>query len=103
MTQNPHHEVELYDDDGRYRVFVDAPGFDRDDIDVRWHDNRLSVSAERSDSGATSARVFHHEVSVPATVRADDISARYRDGVLDVELPVDERTNPPGRRIDVQE
>ncbi|WP_123538475.1 Hsp20/alpha crystallin family protein [Halosimplex salinum] len=102
MTHHPDHEVELYNDDGSYRVFVDLPGFDPGDVDVTWLDHRLSISAERTDD-AGSSRVFHHHVTVPREVDADAITATYRDDVLDIELPIRESDDPPGLRIDVRE
>ncbi|WP_415383396.1 Hsp20/alpha crystallin family protein [Halosimplex sp. TS25] len=102
MTHHPDHEVELYNDDGTYRVFVDLPGFDREDIEVTWLDNRLSISADRTGAGGRS-RMVHKQVSVPREVRAEDITATYRDGVLDVELPSEASDDPPGQRIDVRE
>ncbi|WP_436925047.1 Hsp20/alpha crystallin family protein [Halosimplex amylolyticum] len=102
MTHRPDHEVELYNDDGTYRVFVDLPGFDREDIEVNWLNHRLSISAERAGESGSS-RMFHHQVSVPREVRAEDITATYRDGVLDVELPAEATDEPPGRHIDVRE
>ncbi|WP_436909091.1 Hsp20/alpha crystallin family protein [Halosimplex marinum] len=102
MTHHPDHEIELYRDDGIYRVFVDLPGFDPEDIDVTWVHNRLTVSARRT-GGPGSSRVFDHEVNVPRAVDTDGITATYRDGVLDVELPVAGGEEPPGRTIEIDE
>lgn len=103
MTHRPAHEVELYKDGDCYRVFVDLPGFENDDVEVRWVDRRIVISAERSDGCAEKSSVFHHSMGVPRPVRADDITATYRDGVLDVELPIADETESPGERIAVQE
>jgi len=100
MRHHPDHELELYRDDGTYRVFVDLPGFDPEDIAVTWLDGRLAVAARRP-SPTGSARVFDHEVTVPRPVDAESITATYREGVLDVELPVAEGESPPGRRIEI--
>ncbi|WP_135364289.1 Hsp20/alpha crystallin family protein [Halosimplex halophilum] len=102
MTHHPDHEIELYRDDGIYRVFVDLQGFDPADIDVTWVNNRLTVSARRT-GGPGSSRVFDHQVNVPRAVDADGITATYRDGVLDVELPVAPEDDPPGRAIEIEE
>jgi len=101
MTHHPDHEVELYRDDGLYRVFVDLQEFDPDDIEVAWVRDRLTVAARRT-GGPGSSRVFDHQVNVPCAVDPDGITATYRDGVLDVELPVDRDENPPGRQIEIE-
>jgi HSP20 family protein len=102
MTHHPDHDVELYRDDGVYRVFVDLPGFDPEEIEVAWVHHRLTVSARRT-GGPGSSRVFDHEVNVPRAVDTEAITATYRDGVLDVELPVDRAESPPGRRIEIEQ
>ncbi|QPV62068.1 Hsp20/alpha crystallin family protein [Halosimplex litoreum] len=100
MTHHPDHEVELFKDEGAYEVYVDLPGYDRADVDLRWHDGRLHVTAEhRAEAGET--RVFNRHVSVPQRVDRDDISATYRDDVLTVRLPVTDDGDRPGTRIEV--
>ncbi|WP_459194618.1 Hsp20/alpha crystallin family protein [Halosimplex sp. J119] len=100
MTHHPDHEVELYRDDDAYEVYVDLPGYDREDIDLRWHDGRLHVAAEhRTDDGET--RVYNHDVSVPRSVDAESITADYDDDVLTVRLPITDDGSRPGTRIDV--
>jgi HSP20 family protein len=97
VTRRPDHDIELYRDEDAYRVFVDVPDSDREDVRVRWYDNRLVVSVDGSGDGG----LFHHDVSVPRPVVVDDISATYRDDVLVVTLPVDDDRERPGRTIDL--
>ncbi|MFC7140118.1 Hsp20/alpha crystallin family protein [Halosimplex aquaticum] len=102
MTHHPDHEVELFRDEGAYEVYVDLPGYDRGDVDLRWHDGRLHVSAEhRTDDGET--RVYNHDVSVPRSVDEESISATYSDDVLHVRLPITDDDSRPGTRIEVGE
>jgi len=102
MTHHPDHEVELFKDGGVYEVYVDLPGYDRSDIDLRWHDGRLHVTAEhRTESGET--RVFNRHVSVPRRIDDGEITATYSDEVLTVQLPIVEGDSRPGTRIEVEE
>ncbi|QLH79708.1 Hsp20/alpha crystallin family protein [Halosimplex rubrum] len=102
MTHHPDHEVELFKDEGAYEVYADLPGYGSADVDLRWHDGRLHVTAEhRTDEGET--RVFNRHVSVPRRVDADAISATYSDDVLKVRLPVSDDDARPGTRIEVGE
>jgi HSP20 family protein len=102
MTRHhPDHEVELYKDGNEYHVIVDSDGIEPSDIDVRWHDGRLHVSGERHDDGRN--RVFSRHVGVPRDVHEDEITAHYDDGVLEVTLPIADRTHHPGTKIDIDE
>jgi HSP20 family protein len=101
MTHVPDHEVELYRTDDAYEVCIDMPGYEAGEIDVRWHDSRLHVSAEHRDDGET--RVYNRHLSLPSRIDADAVAASYRDGVLEVVLPVLEGEDPPGKRVEVTE
>lgn len=102
MTDHkPAHEVELYKREDAYDVYVDLPGYDAGDVDVRWHDGRLHVGAERHDGDET--RVFNRDVSVPRAVDDEAISAAFEDGVLEVTLPIASDGSRPGTTIEVGE
>lgn len=101
MTHVPDHEVELYRTDDAYEVCLDMPGYDAAEIDVRWHDSRLHVAAEHHEDGET--HVYNRHLSLPHRVDPNGVTASYRDGVLEVRLPVVEGEESPGTSIDVTE
>jgi HSP20 family protein len=101
MTRHvPDHEVELYRTDEAYEVCIDLPDYDRSEIDVRWHDGRLHVSA--SERGQGSTHVYNRHLSLPHRIDGDAITASYSDDVLEVRLPVLEGEDPPGTRVEVE-
>ena len=95
--------VDLTEHEGEYVLTADLPGFEREEIDLRFDDGALVVAASRevSDEGATRRRSVHERVRVPAAVVEDEIAATYRNGVLEVHLPVRDDVEDRGRRIDV--
>jgi len=99
MTHHPDHEVELFREEGAYEVYADLPGYDREQVSVRWHDGRLHIEAEDHDDGAK--RVYSRHVSVPRDVDEDGITATYDDAVLEVHLPVLDGKSQPGREIEI--
>jgi HSP20 family protein len=102
-------DVAEYDDE--YVVMADLPGFDRDEIDVRALEDRLTIAAERAAEREDADRRYlrrerRHEsvtrtVDIPATARLDDATATYRHGVLTVTVPLDAVDADEGHRIDV--
>ncbi|GAA0724263.1 HSP20 family protein [Halorubrum trapanicum] len=102
-------DVAEYDDE--FVVVADLPGFDRDGIDVRTDDGRLTIAAERDAEREDADRRYlrrerRHEsvtrtVELPATVRPEDATATYRHGVLTVAIPLDALDTDEGHRIDV--
>jgi HSP20 family protein len=98
--------LSLDTDDEGYVVLADMPGFEKEEIDLRFDDGVLSVEAshERREDDATTARrhARHvHERLHVGDVIDEEISATYRNGVLEVRLPTREEVSDDGSRIDI--
>ncbi len=102
----------LIDTDEGYALVVDMPGFERDDIDVTVMDGVLTIDARiehtamdesaddvRTLHSATRSRRTHERMRLPEGVVVDDISATYRNGVLEILLPAEDVST--GVTIDV--
>ncbi|MGA4579489.1 Hsp20/alpha crystallin family protein [Limisphaera sp. VF-2] len=102
--------VDVIEETDRLLVRVDLPGMRKEDINVTLHDGCLTVSGEvRPDEKLNQAQMhraervfgrFQRTVALPVPVAADQITARYRDGVLEVVLPKAEEARP--KQIQVQ-
>lgn len=96
-------------DDG-YVVLADLPGFEKEEIDLRFEDGHLTVeasheSAHDSEFGSMSrSRMVSESIRVPGDVVEDEIEATYRNGVLETILPVaDSEERDDTRQIDIGE
>lgn len=94
------------DDDG-YVVLADLPGFEREDLDLRFDDGVLTIRGEH-DVAEEGERGWRHrrrhvsdQLRIPGEVMAEEISASYRNGVLEVHLPSVGEVDEDGRRIDI--
>lgn len=87
-----------------YRVLADLPGFDREEIDLRFRDGTLSISAvhEASDETTTRHREARERVTVPGEINVETIEASYRNGVLEVTLPLIDADDEGSIHIDVE-
>lgn len=91
-TQTP---VRMAETETGYTVTADLPGFETDDLDVRFDDGLLTISGDQSgDTGDEQQASHHHrrvtkQVRIPGSVRVEDIEAAYRNGVLEISLPVE--------------
>lgn len=89
--------AEVFDDDDRVVVRVEAPGMDKDDLKLEVQDDFLIVSGEkRMARERTEGRwhvnecaygAFQRVVPLPDTVDTAKAEASYKKGVLRVELP----------------
>ena len=112
-------DVDVAEYDDEFLVVTDLPGYDREHIDVRAADGRLTITAERDetmrddgeaaerDAGQYLRRERRHEsmtrtVDLPSSVVEAEASATYRNGVLTVTLPKVTADVDDGHRIDVE-
>ena len=89
--------ADVFDDDDKVIVRIEAPGMQREDFNVDLHGDMLTVWGEKQfDREAGSGRYsvvqcaygsFRRDVALPASVKPDKTRASYRDGVLRIELP----------------
>lgn len=94
---------DLFEDEHQLVVRLELPGMEKEDIDVEVLDDALVVSGEKRFEREGSEgrwRVmqcaygrFRRVVPLPVPVEADKARARYRNGVLRIELP----KSHPGR------
>ena len=95
-------DFELYEEDGKFVLSVEMPGFERDDITVNWYEGRLNVSAEYEDEERNRKKTYHRAFRLPKEIEPDEITAEYRNGVLEVTLPVSTGATERGHTIEVQ-
>lgn len=103
---------DVFEDDKRVVVRLEIPGMDKKDLDIEVQADVLVVRGEkRFEREGTRGRYrvlqcaygdFQRVVSLPAPVMDEGASARYRDGVLRVELPKMKENAPGGRTIKVE-
>ena len=100
--------TDLAEHDGEYVLTVDLPGFETEEIDLRYDDGVLHLSAshevaEESETGASSrSRTVSERIAIPREIVAEEIEASYRNGVLEVHLPVVEGGEEHGHQIQIE-
>lgn len=95
--------IDLAEHDDEFVLTVDLPGFDREEIDLRYHDGVLWLTAEHEadDETGTRRRSMREQVAIGREVDVDGIEASYHNGVLEVRLPVLEGAAERGHRIEI--
>ena len=102
----PAMRVEEFRDGGNLVVKAEMPGIDPEkDVDVSVSDGVLHIQAERQektehkdkDGYRTEFRYgsFTRDILLPRGVKEEDVTASYRDGVLEVRVPVPEGSEEP--------
>jgi len=96
--------AEMYEEDDEFVLTFEMPGFERDDITLVWQgeSRRLKVSAEHYDEDRGKRRRYHRTFRAPKGIEPEGIEATYRNGVLEVTMPVSD-AEKRGRLIEVEE
>ncbi len=103
--------MDVYNEgDERLVAEIQAPGFDRDEIEVNVHNGMLEIRGEqkareededkkRSYMVRESSASFYRRIALPKHADADNVEAHFDNGVLKVTIPFKELPKP--KRIQI--
>lgn len=105
--------VNIRETDNAFEVELSAPGKSKNDFNIELDNDMLTISSEYSNENTTgegtftrrefSYSSFRRSFTLPETVKEDDISASYENGILKISLPKKEEALPkPKKQIDIQ-
>jgi HSP20 family protein len=102
--------TDLIEMEDNYRLHLDVPGLSKEDLNINYKDNQLTISGERTsdrtDENEEYVRVersfgqFYRSFTLPRTVDTEDITATYDNGVLTISVPKTEKEKT--RQIEIQ-
>lgn len=103
-------QSESYLDETTFRIKADLPGIDPHDVELMVKDNQLTLKGERKaaqeqPNGNRLQRevrygVFARTFTLPEGVKAEEVQARYHNGVLEITVPLPAAKLP--RKVPVQ-
>jgi HSP20 family protein len=89
--------IDMYEEKDRYIVKAEVPGVEKDDVHVSVTDNVLLIRGEtKKEESAREQDYYYSEryvgsfsrsIPLPSTVKADQIKATFKNGVLTLEIP----------------
>lgn len=102
--------VDISETDSEYRIQVELPGVDKKGVKVSVHEGVLEISGERKTEREEKTEKLHRveraygrfarSFVLPENVDENGVSAKYKDGVLDVRVQKAEEAKP--RSIEVK-
>jgi HSP20 family protein len=105
-------KVEEFVEDGTVVIRAELPGIDPDeDVDITVADGVLHVVATREERSEEERpegyrSEFHYgslerHIRLPEGAEADDITATYRDGILEVRIPAPADIEKPAAKVEI--
>jgi len=102
--------LEVTENDDEFRVSMELPGVDEKDVEITFSDGLLSIRGEKKSQQESKDEMcycsevrygsFERSLSVPANVSGEKISAKYKNGVLNIVLPKREEAKP--RKVEIK-
>ncbi len=102
--------LDVVENENGYVVKASLPGIKPEDLNITYDQGMLTISGEIKDESDKQQGQYHmrerrfgtfsRTISLPSTVKPEDIQANYQDGVLTLTLPKSEETKP--KRIQVK-
>lgn len=106
-------DVELSQRDHELVVRADLPGMKREDVHVDVTDHDITISGERRQEQREEREGFYRTersygtfcrtIALPEGALADQATATFKDGVLEVKLPAPPEQVTRGRRLEIKD
>lgn len=104
--------VDISEDDKEYLVKAELPELKKEEVKVSVENGELTISGERKSEKEEKGKKFHRiersygsflrSFTLPESVSGDKVSAEFKDGMLTVHLPKDEKAKPKTIEVKVQ-
>ena len=99
-----HPVVDVSESEHAFHLHAELAGVEKDKIKISVHENVLTLSGERQrkeDEGSAKLHrieriygSFSRQFTLPKSVGAENVNARYQDGVLEISIPKVEKPQP---------
>jgi HSP20 family protein len=96
--------LELLERDGKLVIQAELPGLQAEDVSVDVTDGLVTISGERREQQESDGNGFRRterrygrfsrSIAIPEGVRAEDVQASFRDGVLELTVPLPQSSSP---------
>lgn len=104
--------VDMTETDKAYKVSAELPGMDAENVEVTFDDGLLRISGEKREQREESERgysfsertygSFERILELPSAAQAEKIKAKFKNGVLTVTVPKDEKAAKKAKRITIE-
>ncbi len=103
--------VDISEKDGNYSIRAEIPGVKREDLKVSVQNGVLTLRGDRQREHEEHGRQYHRiersygsfvrSFSLPERVDVSHLSARFHDGLLDIDLPCTSEPETPSIEVPV--
>ncbi|GAB4129949.1 MAG: Hsp20/alpha crystallin family protein [Ignavibacteriales bacterium] len=102
--------TDIYEDNDSFKLKLDLPGVEKDDVKITFANNQISISGERKQIEESENHKYHRiersfgkfyrSFDLPKEINHEKISADFKDGQLVITIPKNEAAKP--KQIEVK-
>lgn len=104
--------VDVYEDDSKIVLKTDLPGLEESEIDVSISRDVLTIKGEKKQEHEDKDQNWHRierrygsfvrTLTLPESVDADKVTAKYKNGVLEITAPKTEKAKTKKVKVEVK-
>jgi len=104
--------VDMSETDQGYRITAELPGMDEENLDIDLTDNVLTIRGEKREEREEKKKAYHlkecrygqfrRSLRLPEDVNTNKISAKFKKGVLKLDMPKTKDAKKRAHKIKVQ-
>jgi HSP20 family protein len=104
--------VDISEDSKEYLIKVELPEIKKEDVKISVEDGVITISGERKFEKEEKDKKYHRveraygsftrSFTVPEKIKSDQVDAEFKNGVLEVRLPKDEKAKAEALEIKVK-
>lgn len=110
--EEPAPSVDIFEEGGDVVLKAELPGMTKQDISVNLTDHIITISGEKKKEEKVEKKDFFRlersygsftrSFELPVDVKADQVKAKFRDGVLEVRLPMTEEAKKKAKSVPIE-
>jgi HSP20 family protein len=99
-------QIDVYQENNKYIVEVDLPGFKREEIDIQFNNDVLTIKADHKEEEVNENKKYYYRSRKVNSfmrqirfngIESGGIGASFNEGVLKVEMPIKEASEVVNR------
>lgn len=104
--------IDMTETNRAYELTAELPGMEPEDVEVTFDEGLLRIAGEKQERREESDRgyrlsersygSFERVIELPSAAQGDRIKAKFKNGVLSVTIPKDEKAAAKSKRIAIE-
>jgi len=104
--------INIAENDDAYVVSAELPGMDEKNIELELKGNSLVLKGEKKEEHEEKKRgrvyserrygSFYRQIPLPDEVKVEKVEAKFKNGVLNIELPKTEKAKTSHKQIEIK-